>query len=137
MAPTADISVEKSAAHQLEDTLGHGAVDEAKNATDEEHAQTLWQALSANRKAAMWSMLISMTIIMEGYDTILMPNFFGYPEFAKKYGEYFGGDLDYQVSGPWQAGLNMASTVGAIFGMYFRKPLSLSNAEPVSPWTWN
>ncbi|KAK2811618.1 hypothetical protein FQN50_001960 [Emmonsiellopsis sp. PD_5] len=108
--------LEKVAAHHLEDTLGHGAIIEAKNATDEEHAQTFFQALGANRKAVFWSMVISLSIVMEGYDTLLVPNFMGYPEFRKKYGQDFGGELGWQVSGPWQTGLSMASTVGAIFG---------------------
>jgi SP family general alpha glucoside:H+ symporter-like MFS transporter len=111
-----EITLEKSAAHHLEDTLGVGAVLEAKQATDEEHEQTLWQALKANRKAVTWSVLISMTIIMEGYDTILMGNFFAYPTFQQKYGQYYGEKIGWQVSAPWQTGLNMGSTIGAIFG---------------------
>ena len=110
---------EKSAATHVEDTLGQGAIVEAKHASDEEHAQTLFQALKANRKAVMWSMFISMSIVMEGYDTILMGNFFGYPEFAKKYGQDYGGKIGYQVSAPWQSGLNMGSTVGTVFGILF------------------
>lgn len=110
------IALEKTAAHHVEDTLGHGAVFEAKQAADDEHAQTLMQALRENRKAVMWSVLISMSIVMEGYDTILMGNFFAYPRFQEKYGQDYGGDIGYQVSAPWQTGLSMASTVGCIFG---------------------
>ncbi|KAJ6103514.1 hypothetical protein N7486_005941 [Penicillium sp. IBT 16267x] len=83
MATTQTNRVEKTAAHHVEDTLGHGAIIEAKQASDEEHAQTLFQALRANRKAVAWSMLISMSIIMEGYDTILTGNFYAYPSFTK------------------------------------------------------
>jgi SP family general alpha glucoside:H+ symporter-like MFS transporter len=119
IAAMAEINLEKSAATHLEDTLGQGAIVEAKHASDEEHSQTLLQALSANRKAVLWSMLISMSIVMEGYDTILMGNFFGYPQFAKKYGKDYGGTIGYQVSTPWQSGLNMASTVGTIFGIIY------------------
>lgn len=111
-----EIALEKSAAHHLEDTLGAGALLEAKQATDEEHSQTLWEALRANRKAVTWSVLISMSIIMEGYDTILMGNFFAYPTFQKKYGQYYGEKIGWQVSAPWHSGLNMGSTIGAIFG---------------------
>ncbi|KAJ5125045.1 uncharacterized protein N7515_008870 [Penicillium bovifimosum] len=109
-------ALEKTAANHVEDTLGHGAIIEAKQATDDEHAQTLMQALRENRKAVMWSVLISMGIIMEGYDTILMGNFFAYPQFQMKYGQYYGDDIKWQVSAPWQTGLSMASTVGCIFG---------------------
>lgn len=117
-----ETALEKSAAHHVEDTLGLGAIVEAKHATDEEHAQTLWKALRDNRKAVAWSVLISMSIMMEGYDIILMGNFFGYPSFQKKYGEYYGEELGWQVSAPWQTGLNMASTVGCIFGMRLSSP---------------
>ncbi|KUJ08799.1 sugar transporter-like protein [Mollisia scopiformis] len=74
------------------------------------------QALKENRPAVMWSVLISMTIIMEGYDTILMGNFFAYPSFKEKFGSYYGGTEGWQVNAPWQTGLGMASTVGCIFG---------------------
>ncbi|CAG8944419.1 unnamed protein product [Penicillium salamii] len=118
MASAADtaIALEKTAAHHVEDTLGQGAILEAKQATDDEHSQTLMQCLRENRKAVMWSVLVSLSIVMEGYDTILMANFFAYPEFQKKYGQDYGGDIGWQVSAPWQTGLNMASTVGCIFG---------------------
>ncbi|KAJ5781316.1 Major facilitator superfamily domain general substrate transporter [Penicillium paradoxum] len=118
MASTNDtaIALEKSAANHVEDTLGIGAIHEAKQATDDEHSQTLMQALRENRKAVMWSVLVSMSIVMEGYDTILMGNFFALPAFRHKYGKDYGGDIGWQVSTPWQTGLNMASTVGCIFG---------------------
>lgn len=113
----AEDHLEKSAAVYLDQTLGQGAIVEAKHASDEEHSQTLFQALNANRKAVIWSMLISMSIVMEGYDLVLMGNFFGYPSFVKKYGKDYGGTTGYQLTAPWQSGLNMASTVGTIFGI--------------------
>lgn len=122
----AETNITKVAATHLEDTLGEGAIVDAKHASDEEHNQTLLEALKSNRKAVFWSMLISMSIIMEGYDTILMGNFFGYPEFKKKYGQDYGGDIGFQVSAPWQSGLNMGSTVGAIFGKAINISYSLS-----------
>ncbi|KAI0479435.1 sugar transporter-like protein [Xylariaceae sp. FL0804] len=109
-------TAQKVADHELEEKLGYSAIHEARLATDHEHEQTLWQAVKENRKAVLWSMLISMTIIMEGYDVILMSTFFAYPEFNKKFGKYYGPDIGWQVSGPWQTGLNQASTVGAILG---------------------
>ncbi|KZL63266.1 mfs sugar transporter [Colletotrichum incanum] len=106
----------KAAENEVEEKLGQSAIFEAKQASDDEHAQTLKQALSQNRKAVFWSVMISMSIVMEGYDVILINNFFAYPEFQKKYGTWYGEDIGYQVSGPWQTGLTMAATVGAIFG---------------------
>jgi SP family general alpha glucoside:H+ symporter-like MFS transporter len=110
-------TLEKLAAHHVEDTLGQGALVDAKQASDEEHSQTLWQAISANHKAVAWSVLISLSIIMEGYDVILIGNFFGYPQFAKEYGHDYGGSIGWQVSTPWQTALLMASAVGTVIGM--------------------
>ncbi|KAI8252239.1 Maltose permease MAL31 [Colletotrichum sp. SAR11_239] len=106
----------KAAENEVEEKLGQSAIFEAKQASDDEHAQTLMQALSQNRKAVFWSVMISMSIVMEGYDVILINNFFAYPEFQKKYGSWYGDEIGYQVSGPWQTGLTMAATTGAIFG---------------------
>ncbi len=66
---------EKLAAAHVEATLGMGAIDEAKNASDNEHSMEFWEAIKTHKKAAFWSAVISMSIVMEGYDTILMGNF--------------------------------------------------------------
>ncbi|KAK8065125.1 hypothetical protein PG997_011872 [Apiospora hydei] len=107
---------QKVADRELEEKLGASAILEARQATDDEHAQTFLQALRENRRAVFWSVMISMSIIMEGYDTILMGNFYAYPEFKQKFGDYYEDVGEWQVNGPWQVGLSMASTVGAIFG---------------------
>lgn len=39
---------------------------EAQHANSAEHNMTFWQAIKTNKKAAMWSMIISMAIVMEG-----------------------------------------------------------------------
>lgn len=57
---------QKAADHELEEKLGQTAVFEAKQATEDEHAQTLGQAFSQNRRAVLWSVMISLSIIMEG-----------------------------------------------------------------------
>lgn len=59
--------LQKVADQDLEEKLGRNAILDAKQATDDEHAQTLMQALRENRKAVFWSVMISMSIIMEGY----------------------------------------------------------------------
>ncbi|OJJ42451.1 hypothetical protein ASPZODRAFT_76719 [Penicilliopsis zonata CBS 506.65] len=113
---TPDFALEKAAAQQVEDALGHGALVEAKQASDAEHAQTLGEALRIYRKAIGWSILVSLSVIMEGYDTDLIGNFYAYPSFARKYGHYYAPSNDWQIATAWQTGLGMASTVGAIFG---------------------
>lgn len=59
--------LQKVVDQDLEEKLGQNALQQAKQATEDEHAQTLVQALRANHWAVFWSIMISMSIIMEGY----------------------------------------------------------------------
>lgn len=63
-----------------------------------------------------WSALLSMTIVMEGYDTNLIGNFFAYPVFRERYGRYVPGH-GYQISPSWQAALPNGATTGEILGL--------------------
>jgi SP family general alpha glucoside:H+ symporter-like MFS transporter len=88
----------------------------AKDGAELEHNLSPWQAIKVYPMAIFWAVLVSMCVVMEGYDTILISNFYAYPTFAKKYGTYFPG-VGYQLTAAWQAGLGNASGVGAFFGV--------------------
>lgn len=93
---------------------------EANDATEQEHALTFKEALKTHTWAVLWSMVMSATIIMEGYDNILIGSFYAYPSFQKRYGQPVHGDENnYQLTGPWQVGLSTASTVGIIITLIF------------------
>ncbi len=47
-------------------------LDDAKLATSKEHGLTVLQGLKPYRKAIGWSVMLSMAVIMEGYDTTLV-----------------------------------------------------------------
>ncbi|KAH7417731.1 general substrate transporter [Cadophora sp. MPI-SDFR-AT-0126] len=80
-----------------------------------EHDLSILECVKAYPTAIFWALMVSMCVIMEGYDTILIGNFYAYPQFAKKYGTFFPG-VGYQLTAPWQAGLGNASGIGAFFG---------------------
>lgn len=90
----------------------------AAEAADAEHQLTLMQALKKYPKACFWSICISTSIIMEGYDIVLIYSLFGQPAFATKYGKYDPVLKDYQLSAPWQAGLANGVGVGTIIGAF-------------------
>ncbi|TVY86494.1 Maltose permease [Lachnellula willkommii] len=89
----------------------------AKTATDSEHSMSLLQGIKLYPKAVAWSMLISTCICMEGYDVCLLSNFYGFPQFNKKYGKELP-DGTYQVPPAWQAGLSNGANVGEIIGLF-------------------
>lgn len=95
----------KFGTQQVEEVLGSHAISSAKNASDDEHDETVAQAIRKHWPAILWSMGMSLSVVMEGYDTILMSSFFAYPSFAHKYGHDYGGKIGWQISGPWQSAL--------------------------------
>lgn len=90
----------------------------AKQAAEDEHNLTVMDALRRHPQAVMWSVLVSSSIIMEGYDIVLIFSFFAQSAFAKKYGDYIQSSDSYQISASWQAGLSNAVGVGTIIGAF-------------------
>lgn len=74
-------------------------VHNAKTATEKEQSMTLLQGIKLYPKAVGWSILISTCIAMEGYDISLVNNFYGFPQFRRKYGQQMP-DGSYQVTAP-------------------------------------
>lgn len=92
------------------------AADDANEADDEEKSMSLMQALKKYPKAAAWSVLVSTTLVMEGYDTALLNALFALPVFQRKFGSISKAG-EYEISSQWQIGLNMCIYVGEIIGL--------------------
>lgn len=90
----------------------------AKQAAEEEHNLGFMEAIRRYPKAAMWSILVSASIIMEGYDIVLISSFFAQPSFRKHYGEYIASKDSYEITASWQNGLSNAVSVGTIIGAF-------------------
>ena len=92
----------------------------ANDAANQEKAMSVLEAVRSNPAAICWSLLISTCVIMEGFDTALLGNFWAYPAFQRKFGDYVGvtdtTKSGYQITAAWQTGLGQASGVGAFFG---------------------
>lgn len=53
---------------------------------------------------------------MEGYDVSLIGNFYGYPRFREKYGEYLDEENGWQVSAEWQTRIQCLGAFANIIG---------------------
>lgn len=89
---------------------------DVEGAIAQEHDLTFFQSLKLYPKAAFWSIVLSTTVIMEGYDTKLLTTLFAQPEFVRAYGKHIKGKT-YQISAPWQLGLANGGSVGALAGL--------------------
>lgn len=82
-------------------------------ANDAEEDITLRQGLQRYPKAIMWSILFSLTLVMEGYSTILVPNLFSPGPFRRQFGT-LQRDGDYEISALWQNALVNGALAGQI-----------------------
>lgn len=104
-------------AHHDEAADSKVLVVEAKQAADSEHQMTLWEAIKTYPKAIGWSVLLSSTLIMEGYDLALLGNLYASPAFNKRFGELDVASGKYQVPAAWQSGLSNGARGGEIIGL--------------------
>lgn len=98
-------------------------VQQAAIAHQEEKDQSLWDAIKENKKAVAWSMALSASLIMEGYDLVIINSFYGQDQFQHRYGQP-KGDGTYFISAPWQTGLSNTALCGQIIGLAFNGWLS-------------
>ncbi|KAK9369877.1 general substrate transporter [Lipomyces kononenkoae] len=94
---------------------GQDLINDSKDYDDVEHQLTPREAFRLYPKAIAWSLIVSLTVVMEGYDMNLIGNFYAYNTFKQKYGVYFPG-TGYQITAPWQAALSNGPTIGTFFG---------------------
>jgi SP family general alpha glucoside:H+ symporter-like MFS transporter len=101
---------------------------DAMVAEEAERSLTLRESFRLYPKAVMWSLGISLCIVMEGYDlgsesvlslsmshALTLPvlgNLVGVNEYRKKYGYWTGEQNGYQLTPAWQSAIGLASTIG-------------------------
>ncbi|KAK0309893.1 hypothetical protein LTR01_004091 [Friedmanniomyces endolithicus] len=90
--------------------------ESAQAAIAREHALSFREAVKYWPKALFFSIGISTTLVMEGYDTGLINSFFGLPQFRQFYGQELP-DGTYQFSPAWQSAISSMASVGGIFGL--------------------
>ncbi|KAJ5890383.1 uncharacterized protein N7473_006611 [Penicillium subrubescens] len=92
----------------------------ARDYDQKEKTMLVMQAIRYYKKAIFWSLIISMCVIMEGFDTNLLGNFYPYPSFQRRYGDPVPitpqTPTGYSIPASWQSGLVQRSGVGSIFG---------------------
>jgi SP family general alpha glucoside:H+ symporter-like MFS transporter len=102
--------------HELEGWVG--LAEDARNATAEEHRLGFFDAVKLYPKACMWTMVVSLVVILDGYDTALIGSLFGFPAFQRQFGHETSKPGSYQLQAKWQTALGLASPLGNIVGIY-------------------
>ena len=99
-------SVEKTTGHvaaeRVTSTQGHNTGDDTNAAINNEHNMSVRQSLRFWWKAIVFSFVISLCVVMEGYDTSLMNKFFAFQPFRNRFGDEVDADGNKLVSARWQ-----------------------------------
>ncbi|KAA8649437.1 hypothetical protein EYZ11_008130 [Aspergillus tanneri] len=110
----------------IPETRGLSVLSHGKHAAEKEQSMTLWTALRTYPKAIGWSVLLSSTLIMEGYDLALLSSMYASPVFNKKYGEQTA-EGRWNVPASWQSGLSNGARAGEVIGLlllgFIQEPL--------------
>jgi SP family general alpha glucoside:H+ symporter-like MFS transporter len=78
---------------------------------------SLRDALRYYRPAVIWSVLISLTTVMESYDMQIVHSFYAFPQFQQKYGVQLESG-EYSIPAKWQLALNCVSLLGLMLGTF-------------------
>jgi hypothetical protein len=93
------------------------AIDPPVPARVDEKDLDLLQGIRLYPKAVTWSVLISLTLVMEGYSTILVPNLFALGPFRKQFGDLQPNE-QWEIGAAWQSALVNGGLVGQILGLF-------------------
>ncbi|PKK52295.1 hypothetical protein CI102_2446 [Trichoderma harzianum] len=78
---------------------------------------TIREALSKYKRAVFWAMFLSTSLIMEGYDLVIITSFYGQTQFQDRFGQVDASTGKKYISAPWQSGLSNSSLVGQLAGL--------------------
>lgn len=94
-----------------------GLAAEARHAADAEHHMSLRAAVRLYPHAIGWSVLLSSTLIMEGYDLALLSSLYASEAFNRKFGTRDEATGKWALSAAWQSGLSNGARAGEILGL--------------------
>ncbi|KAH8748588.1 putative MFS alpha-glucoside transporter [Hyaloscypha finlandica] len=110
-------TVQELAGFDLNDPTIIELIHQAQESDAADRALTIMQALKKYKKAVFWAMFLSTSLIMEGYDLVIINSFYGQTQFRNRFGEYNADQGHNIITAPWQSGLSNSALVGQLAGL--------------------
>ncbi|KAM6517497.1 hypothetical protein FSOLCH5_008460 [Fusarium solani] len=101
----------------LNDPQIHELIQRAQDADAADKKLTVREALKKYKKAVFWACLLSVSLIMEGYDLVMIGSFYGQTQFQQHFGEYSEAEGKKVITPAWQSGLSNSAQVGQLAGL--------------------
>ncbi|KAK5106520.1 hypothetical protein LTS08_000639 [Lithohypha guttulata] len=99
-------------------------VNEIELATATEKSLTIRQAVRLYKRAICFSLIMSLAVVMEGYDLATTGTFMGYDAFRNSFGTELDPDGNPRISAAWQAAVLNGTQAGSIIGLWINGYLS-------------
>ncbi|KAK6906355.1 hypothetical protein L486_06082 [Kwoniella mangroviensis CBS 10435] len=91
-------------------------IQQAQEADAADQQLTIKQALSRYKKAVFWSMFLSLSLVMEGYDLVIITSFYGQTQFKERFGD-IQPDGSKIITASWQSILSNVALLGQLTGL--------------------
>lgn len=75
------------------------------------------EAVKKYKKAVAWAMFLSASLIMEGYDVVIITSFYGQTQFRNRFGVLDESTGERQITPAWQSGLSNSALIGQLTGL--------------------
>ncbi|ORX37158.1 general substrate transporter [Kockovaella imperatae] len=82
-----------------------------------DHEETVWQAVKRHPTSVAWSLVVSMLVIGEAFDSDLTGGLNAMPAFRRHFGKYVDEKSGYQIPAKWQTANGFAATIGSFFSI--------------------
>ena len=115
-------------------------IHHAQQSDEADRLLTVRQALKKYKKAVFWAMILSTSLVMEGYDLVIVCNllfptqlltsvtqsnhtssqinsFYGQTQFRQRFGIYHPASNKKLIPAEWQSGLSNSAVVGQLAGL--------------------
>jgi SP family general alpha glucoside:H+ symporter-like MFS transporter len=92
-------------------------IHQAQESDAADRKLTVFEALKKYKKAVSWAMFLSTSLIMEGYDLVMIASFYGQTQFQNRFGIFDEGVGHNVIPARWQSGLSNSALVGQLAGL--------------------
>ncbi|KAG8159153.1 hypothetical protein KVR01_010814 [Diaporthe batatas] len=95
----------------------HDLIRQAQEADSADRQLTIKEAIKKYKKACFWAMILSTSLVMEGYDLVIINSFYGQTQFQNRFGTYDAATDTKVITAQWQSVLSNSAVIGQLVGL--------------------
>ncbi|PSR81660.1 putative MFS alpha-glucoside transporter [Coniella lustricola] len=101
----------------LDSAQTHSLIHLARESDAADKQLRIGDAIKKYKKACFWAMILSTSLIMEGYDLVIITSFYGQSQFQNRFGTVDPATGKKLITAQWQSVLSNSSLIGQLLGL--------------------